>query len=926
LLSMLNGIRVAARHGTSPLPPRRDSTPWHAMSRDDVLSALKTSQDGLGAEEARRRRRRGAAPVSAPLRYLAAGADELANPLTPVLGIAAALSAVAGSIADAVMVGTVAAVDAVVGAVQRVRSEDAVDALHKSQPQRVRVLRDGSERICDADDLVPGDVVKLQAGDAVPADCRLLSAHDLETDESSLTGESLPVRKDPSPSKAAAIAERHSMLYAGTSIAAGRARAVVTAVGDDTEAGAATFRTAEPPPSGVEVRLKSLLSFTSPVAIASGAAIAASSLLRSRPIGEVVGSAVGLAVAALPEGLPMIATMAQLASARRLSRRGALVKNARAVEALGRLDVVCLDKTGTLTEGRIHLTAVSDGKHEQRIEGAGGSVGSSTKRGLGEEARAIVALALRATPVPKKGRSLPHLTDGALRTGAEEAGIDEAEDAPRGRAKPSWEPAAELPFESSRGYHAAIGRWGAGYQLCVKGAPELVLARCTRWRHGKKTTALSARTRAQLEGEAHRMARKGLRVLAVAEREAKTNGSLADEHVRDLALRGFVALSDPVRSTAPPALKALRKAGVRVAMMTGDHPSTAQKIAADLGLIGEDGVLTGADIDAMSDDELEAHLPTAVVLARLTPAHKARLVQAYQRTGHVVGMTGDGANDAPAIRLAHVGIAIGERATPAARSAADVVITDDRVETLVDAILEGRAMWSSVRDAISLLVGGNLGELTFILAGALATGASPLNARQLLMVNLLTDAAPALATAVRPPRFIAPEQLLAEGPEASLGRPLERDIVWRALATAGGTTAAWLAARATGRAQRASTIAFATLVTSQLGQTVLVTGRSPTVIVASAASFVATAAVVQTPGLSQLVGCTPLGPIGWGIVLGSSALATGASLVVPRVAPGAADAILDLVSTSVSRMASLSTWLAATGTEPAPDRERSAVL
>ena len=283
-------------------------------------------------------------------------------------------------------------------------------------------------------------------------------------------------------------------------------------------------------------------------------------------------------------------------------------------------------------------------------------------------------------------------------------------------------------------------------------------------------------------------------------------------------------------------------------MMTGDHPSTAESIGAELGLLDGGGTLTGAAIDQLDDEALARAARDTTVFARVAPRHKARLVDALERAGLVVAMTGDGANDAPAIRRASVGIAVGRRCTTAARNAADLVVTDDRIETLVDAVLEGRAMWASVRDAVSVLLGGNLGEVAFTVTTGLAAGSPALNARQLLLVNLLTDTAPALAIALRPPPAVTPETLLREGPEASLGIPLARDIVWRGLVTAAGTAGAWLAARVVARRARADTVALVALVGTQLGQTLAAGGRSPVVVGASLASFGALATVVQTPG------------------------------------------------------------------------------
>ena len=351
--------------------------------------------------------------------------------------------------------------------------------------------------------------------------------------------------------------------------------------------------------------------------------------------------------------------------------------------------------------------------------------------------------------------------------------------------------------------------------------------------------------------------------------------------IAGLEFVGFVGLADRLRAGTAEAIRQLGAAGVRLAMITGDHPSTAEAIAAELGLLNDGRVLTGADLDLLADDELNRLLPEVTVFARVTPIHKVRIVEAYQRAGRTIAMTGDGANDAAAIRLADAGIALGGRGSAAARATADLVVVDDRIETILDAIAEGRAMWDSVRDAIAILVGGNLGELGFILVGSALTGASPLNARQLLLVNLLTDMAPALAVALREPPDRTTETLLHAGPDASLAGPLTRQIALRAGTTAAGATTAWTIARMTGTPTRARTVALAGLVGTQLAQTLVVGGRSPLVLAATALSTGALVAVIQTPGLSQFFGCRPLGPVGWLTAAGASTAVTGASVIVP---------------------------------------------
>ena len=328
----------------------------------------------------------------------------------------------------------------------------------------------------------------------------------------------------------------------------------------------------------------------------------------------------------------------------------------------------------------------------------------------------------------------------------------------------------------------------------------------------------------------------------------------------ELVLVGFVGLADTVRPSAAAAVDTLRCAGIKVGMITGDHPSTAEAIAVELGILNGGQVLTGVELDELTDDELDRVVGDVTVFARVTPLQKVRIVASCQRLGRSVAMTGDGANDAAAIRLADAGIALGGRGTDAARANADVIVTDDQIETIVHAVIEGRAMWESVRAAVAILVGGNLGEIGFTLAGSALGGVAPLNARQLLLVNLLTDMAPALAIALREPPGQSNESLLRAGPDASLGTALTRDIVIRAGATASGATTAWGVARLTGTPTRARTVGLVALVGTQLAQTVVAGGTSPIVLGAAAVSVGALVLAVQTPGVSNFFGCRPLGP------------------------------------------------------------------
>lgn len=876
LFAVASAAWSAVQLGRTPLIPPVSRDPWHAMPAEMVLDELRSGPEGL-AEQAVRARQRGPRTTAEapPLSLARTVIEELANPLTPVLAVGTALSALVGGVVDAGLIAAVALGSALLGGLQRRATDRAVADLLAQATVQVSVRRDGEERTIAATELVPGDVVVLTTGDVVPADCRIIAAEGLEADESSLTGEAFPVRKTAEPVVAAGVGDRRSMVYEGTTVVAGRGTAVVVATGAATEAGRSLAATrAAAPSTGVETRLGQLTATTVPLAIASAAAVLIAGLVRGRPLGDTFGASIGLTVAAVPEGLPFLVTAAQLAAARRLSARGTLVRNPRTIEALGRVDALCFDKTGTLTEGRIRLAAISDGFTERPIEE------------LDAGRRDVLAAALRATPWAGRA-ALPHFTDRAVSGAAQELRVA------RTRGARGWRRLAALPFEPTRGYHAVLAAADGRAVLSVKGAPEVLLPRCVRYRIAAGDRPMSDAVARDLTTAVNRLARQGHRILAVAERAASPAASpavsLADEDVTGLVFVGLLALADPIRPTAAAAVARLHAAGVRIFMATGDHPSTAKAIAAELGLLDSGRVVTGAELDAVDDAGLPGLLSQAAVFARVTPAHKVRIVQGLQRLDRVVAMTGDGTNDAPAIRLADAGIALGGRSTPAARAAADLVVTDDRLETIVAALVEGRAMWGAVREALGILVGGNLGEIAFTVLGTALTGRSPLSVRQLLLVNLLTDLAPALAIALKPPPEASVDALLGEGPETSLGAALTRDINTRAFATASGAVSAWLVARATAAPGRAGTVGLVALVGAQLGQTLTVSNRSAPALISAVASALALVAAVQSPGLSGFFGSVPLGPAGWLIATVTAAVVSLLAIPPARAARGAVD-------------------------------------
>ncbi|GAB2878562.1 cation-translocating P-type ATPase [Streptomyces deserti] len=861
--ALLTGLFEAARVARATPPPPRLHIPWHALEPDEARARLsRTSIDeelsglALLADRSRQRAAQLARnPVAAPARWTwqAAGAvrRELDDPLTPVLATGAVASALLGSLVDALLVVGAMDLNAVAGGLQRLRAEQALARLAARQQPKAR-KQNGHRRTVtvDAARLRPGDEISLGAGDVVPADARLLDVDGLEVDESALTGESLPVSKSLEATPGVPVAQRTCMVFEGTTVVAGRATALVVDTGERTEAGrAVTLAARTPPPAGVQARLQELTRKALPVTFTGGAAVTGLSLLRGSPVRRAVSGGVAVAVAAVPEGLPLVATVAQMAAARRLSRRGVLVRTPRTLEALGRVDTVCFDKTGTLTENKLRLV---------RVATADGTVLAPDA----EPAVPLLRLAARACPQEEtgEGRRVAHATDEAVLDGAPP---DE-----------TWTPVGELPFEARRGYAAAVGRDGdgdTGELLVVKGAPETILPACRDLPDDATETA-------------HELAGQGLRVLAVAQRPCRERDVDAelDAPLADLEFRGFVALADVPRDTSHALLAELRRSGILPVMLTGDHPETARAIALELGWPEETEVVTGDELVAMDRRDRVRALRGAAVVARVAPDQKLHVVEALQQAGRVVAMAGDGANDAAAIRAADVGVGVESRGSAAARNAADLVLTTGDLSVLVDAVVEGRALWRSVADAVSILIGGNAGEVGFSVLGTLLAGASPLSTRQLLLVNLLTDMFPAMAVAVTPSDDPATARHAATGPMGLdvLGVPLLRAIRRRGVTTCLGAVTAYLFGRLTpGTERRSTTMALCGVVGAQLVQTLSGRRHSPLVWATALGSAAVLAALVQTPGVSHFFGCTPLGPLAWAGV----ALAIALSALAPRL-------------------------------------------
>ena len=913
--ALVAGTFSASRVLRLPNPTPQPLTAWHALDPEIVYSRLTSRTRPLAVEPGTAPWRQflddlSYNPLVGPLRsptsqvgrLLAATRAELADPLTPILAVGAAASAIVGSNVDALLVAGVMTVNAITGGVQRLRAEAAAAELFAEQDQHVRrvvvpAVATTRRRLeaaqhatrtatVSAKSLHPGDVIDLAAPEVVPADARLLVAEDLEVDESFLTGESLPVDKQVDP-VAVNDPYRASMLFEGSTIVAGHARAIVVATGVGTAAHRAISAVADVETSaGVQARLRELTSKVLPLTLTGGAAVTALALLRRASLRQAVADGVAIAVAAVPEGLPLVATLSQLAAAQRLTARGALVRAPRTIEALGRVDTVCFDKTGTLTENRLRVVCAVP---------AAANAQDPFPDAADPQSAAVLRAAAWASTQPQEGQGHAHATDEAIVTSATSL---------TNQGDSEWTVLAEVPFESSRGFAAAIGTLSndpSSPILMLKGAPEVVLPRCR--------FADPDSDREHAESLVRSLAEQGLRVLAVARRgwdngtthDEETDADAVDAAARDLELLGYVGLADTARPSSRPLIEALVDADRNVVLITGDHPITARAIARQLGLPADARVVTGAELAGLDEDESAKLAADVQVFARVSPEQKVQIVAALQRCGRVTAMVGDGANDAAAIRMADVGIGVSGRGSSAARGAADIVLTDDDLGVLLDALVEGRSMWSGVRDAVTILVGGNVGEVLFTIIGtAFGTGRAPVGTRQLLLVNLLTDMFPALAVAVTS-QYVEPDEAAYEtgeeaeearrahqravltGPKPSLDAPLMRQIVTRGAVTAAGATAAWAIGRWTpGSERRTATMGLTALVTTQLAQTLLTRRHSPLVVATALGSAGVLVGIVQTPVISQFFGCTPLGPVAWTGVLGATGGATAISVLAPN--------------------------------------------
>jgi magnesium-transporting ATPase (P-type) len=823
---------------------------WGRPSAAEVLRAFNTSATGLSWAEAANRR--AVPPVSGiGDQFLNALFNQLRTPITAILAAGGCLTLVLGQPLNTAIITLTVSLNVAAGIWQEREIGMAAEALSKLGAGTARVLRESETFAVSIADLVPGDILMLAPGDRVAGDARVLESSGLEVGEAALTGESLPVAKGPD-----ANAESDRIILEGSDIIAGSGRAIVVAVGKNTRLGAtaAALSLDRDEVSPMGMRLSQILKLALPIAFSGGAIAGLSGLAYGGLWDNQLTIGVTTALSAIPEGLPLLAGVGQAGVARRLSRHQVLVRRIAAVEALGRVDIACTDKTGTLTEGRLSLRVLADESTEV-----------SLSEPLSAELRRLLLAAAFACPHPDAPLAATHPTDFAVLRAARAAGLDHELHVER---------LGEVPFDSARAFFIAHipGR------VCAKGAPERLLPRCKQVRRAGTAVPLDDATYAAWLSRANQLAGCGLRVLLVV--EGPTDVDLGDP--QGLTALGFLGITDPLRASVPDAVRRCLVAGVRVIMLTGDHPATGRTIAREAGLLvaGRDEVVRASELGGLTDEQLGARLERIAVIARATPLDKLRIVEILQSQGHVVAMTGDGVNDAPSLRLADVGVAMGKSGTEVARQASDVVLLEDDFASLVEALIEGRGFWGNMRNALGLLLGGNAGELGLIVGGTLMGFGPPLSPVEILLVNLITDALPCIAVVLQGPLHRNLAGLAREGLSA-LDQGIRRDVIRRGIATAIPALAGYLAGQSMSGPQQASAVAFISIVTTQLGQT-LDMGRvegtlSGSVTGAVGASLALLASTIALPPVRGALGLAVPTPASLGIVAASTAGAVALS-------------------------------------------------
>ncbi len=660
-----------------------------------------------------------------------------------ILLIAAVISAVvakiegSGDYIDSIIIVAIVVLNSIMGLVQEAKAEKSLEALQKMSAPVTKVRRDGRTLTVKGTDVVPGDIVILEAGNFVPADCRLINSYNLKVEESSLTGETVPVLKEASVllTENTALGDTVNMAFATTIVVNGHAEGIVTETGMNTKVGkiAKMIITNETPETPIQKKLGEVGKTLGMGCLMICAIIFVLGFLKKIEPIEMFMTSVGLAVAAIPEGLPAIVTIMLSIGVTKMAKKNSIIRKLPAVETLGSSSVICSDKTGTLTQNKMQITKIMDTKGEA----------------LNDTSDFILELGTMCTDVEIEGNeAIGEATEVAIASCAMEHHKNKQE------LYAKMKRVGEIPFDSDRKMMTTIHQVNGKYRIITKGAPDVLLKRCTKCYENGNIVPLDTSKMANIEKYNNQMAENALRVIAVGYYDIdKLPNTIDSKEIENhLIFVGLMGMIDPPREGVKEAVATCRRAGIKTVMITGDHIATAKAIAKDLGILrGNSYAVTGAELDEISQKQLERDIMNYSVFARVTPEHKVRIVKAFQSTGAVVAMTGDGVNDAPALKNADIGIAMGKNGTDVAKNASDMILTDDNFVTIVEAVKQGRNIFENIKKAVHFLLATNIGEIVTIFIGLLLGIKSPLLAIQLLWVNLVTDSLPAIALGLEPP-------------------------------------------------------------------------------------------------------------------------------------------------------------------------------
>lgn len=859
--------------------------PWHALPLPEVLRELETTAEGLSdAEAANRLKQNGKNELrSRPLRTLGQMLRaQILDPMVLILIGAAVLSAVLQEWTEAAVIGLIVVLNAVIGIVQEKKAQSSLEALRQMSAPTARVLRQGEESVVPATELVVGDIVQLRDGDMVPADLRLIDSANLKIQEASLTGESVPVEKDADqcPAESCALADRCNMAYSSSIVTYGRAEGVVVATGMQTQVGnvASMLDSQDDTDTPLKRKLNAVGKVLTAVGVVICVLIFAIGALYGRPMVPQLLVAISLAISIIPEGLPATATIVMALGVRRMARQNALIRKLPAVETLGSATVICSDKTGTLTLNKMTVKEIYQYNPSGEVDSAPVPQNLEGDPAL-EQMMYAAALCNDASFDPDHaGEIIGDPTEGALLYLARGFGIDHE------ALEDQYPRLFEQPFDSGRKRMTTVHRIGGENIAYTKGAVEELLDRCTRVHTPSGEVLLTEDVRDSILTACHRMSERALRVLGFASRILPQVPEDEETDVEwELVFLGAVGMIDPPRKEVAKSVHTCREAGIRTVMITGDHRDTALAIAVELGICGPgDGVLTGDELEQMRDEDLDRAVPHTAVFARVSPADKLRIVRSLQRTGEVAAMTGDGVNDAPALKAADIGVAMGRGGTDVAKDAADMILLDDSFTTIAYAIREGRRVYRNIQKVIQFLLAGNIAEITTLFAATLFNWDAPLQAVHILWVNLATATLPALALGVDPPA----RDIMHQRPVRS-GTLFEKDLIGRVLTqgifVAAMTTVAYWIGVAEGSASAGQTMAFCVLAFSQMlraldqrsniapiwqrGQ-----GHNPWLWLSFAVSAVLVGCILLIPPLQAAFQVIPLGADQFGIAAGLSLL------------------------------------------------------